>query len=174
MPEPAVGGFFGDIDAAAVWRFPVRYPGDEGVDAEALLVESDGTGFYLFEKVDAAAARLFATGPGLAPDADNELEVLTVIASPGIAIPLGRMITGADLHPSGDRLFVRVYTMSVEYRLAPDETIAELANVAPTVVAVGPLTEGQGEAIGYSAEGTGLWTVSEGAGAILHAYPCLD
>ena len=47
------------------------------------------------------------------------------MTSPGIALKYGRMITGADLHPSGTRVAIRTYTGVFEYRLAPGGTPAE-------------------------------------------------
>ena len=170
--EPAAGELIGDRVADAVWRFPIRYPDGEGIDSEALVVEPDGSGFYLFEKVDGPVARLFATPPQLTPDAVNALEVLAVFAAPGVPIPQARMITGADLHPSGDRLVVRTYVMSVEYRFAADQGIADIGQIAPLLVAFGPVSEPQGEAIGYSADGVDIWTISEGVGAALHTCRC--
>ena len=44
------------------------------------------------------------------------------------------------------------------------------------LVALGPLSEPQGEAIAYDSAGTGIWTVSESPsrtpGQPLHHYPC--
>ena len=88
------------------------------------------------------------------------------------------MITGADLHPSGRRLVMRLYVGSFEFVLEPGQTVASLGEVTPRQVAAGPLSEPQGEAIAYDEQGKGVWTLSEGNEVQrvqpLHYYPCLD
>ena len=165
--------------ATDAWRFPVAYPGDN-LDSEAFVVEPDGSAFYLIEKVDGQEARLFeARGPFV----DGEQVILAQIgALPArefiITPTLGRMMTGADLHPSRQRFVLRSYIGSFEYRFATDDWPAELPSVTPVTVAWGPLSEPQGEAIAYDACGASLWTISEDPnqqpGQGIHFYPCLD
>ena len=164
----------GDVPAAMIWRFPVTFPDDAPFDSEALLVEPDGSTFYMIEKIDGAFARVFAHPTPLEPDVAAELIEVATLESPGLPIPMGRMITAADLHPTQPRLLIRVYTGSFEYRLAADQGLEDLGDVPATVVAWGPLTEPQGEAITYDETGRGFWTVSEGGEAPLHHYPCTD
>ena len=88
----------------------------------------------------------------------------------------GRMITGASLHPNGDRLLLRVYTGIYEYRLGPGQTMGDLGAIAPRQVTLGPLSERQGEAVAYDTAGTGVWSVSEDwrkrPGQPLHHHDC--
>jgi len=114
------------------------------------------------------------------PDDPDELPTASEVAevsSPGIgAVPLGRMITGADLHPSGQRLVLRTYVGVHEYVLEAPSALASLVIVPPTLVALGPLSEPQGEAVAYDGTGSGLFTVSEDPDGAphqpLHHYPC--
>jgi hypothetical protein len=86
------------------------------------------------------------------------------------------MITGADLHPLGGRLALRVYTGIYEYRLPPGGTLADLPAAERREVTLGPLSEAQGEAIAYDARAGALWTMSEDPQARLpqplHRYAC--
>jgi hypothetical protein len=155
-----------------VLRFPVEFPG-AAVDSEALVVAPDASALFLFEKVDAATARVFRLDAPF--DALTASEVGT-LQSPGIGVPNGLMITGADLHPSGSQLVLRLYTGSWEYRFGAGEDPSDIGDVDPVLVTLGPLDEPQGEAIAYDEEGIGLWTVSEDPDGVtaqmLHHYDC--
>ena len=165
--------------ASKAWRFAFAYPGDN-VDAEAFAVEPDGSAFYFLEKVDADMARLFeARGPFADGDFVALEEIGALAAQKFIITPtLGKMMTGADLHPSRRRFVMRSYIGSFEYRFESDDWAREIPGVTPEVVAWGPLSEPQGEAITYGADGKSLWTVSEdpdqAPGQGIHFYPCLD
>ncbi len=177
VPEPAVDGPFGVRASGPVRKLPFRYPGEEVVDSEAIAVAPDGKSFWVFEKVDGPRARVWRHPGPMVHDRRVELELVATLDSPGFSVPKGRMITGADLHDSGERLLVRVYTGTYEFRLGPGQSLADLGDLEPRTVAVGPLTEPQGEAVSYDAEGTGVWTVSEDpmgeGGQPLHHYGCL-
>lgn len=172
IPEPVVIG----VDVAALWRFGVTYPGGP-VDVEALAVAPDGQAFWLFEKLDGPVARVFASPGPLVDGSTVEVVEVAQLDAPGINIANGRSITGADLHPTGERLLIRVYTGSYEYRFGPGEGVADIGGIAPVTVAFGPLSEPQGEAIAYDADGLGVWTVSEVAGDAaqpINHYDCRD
>ncbi|MCA9537805.1 MAG: hypothetical protein KC620_02890 [Myxococcales bacterium] len=172
VPEPQADGF-GMADR--IWRFPLRYP-DGPVDSEALAVAPDGSTFWLFEKVDGPEARIFQSP---APLIDGRRATAVEVGrfnSPGVAVQFGRMVTGAALHPKGNRLLIRVYTGTFEYRFGPDQGVADIGAIEPTLVAFGPISEPQGEAVAYSATGRDVLTVSEDPdrepGQPVHAYLC--
>lgn len=177
LEEPRLAGRvpFGEMNAGRVWRFPIAYP-DDTVDSEALAVESDASAFYLFEKVDAAKTRLFRASGPFTEDQPVALEEIARFAAPGVAISKGTMITAADLHPSGQRLLLRVYTGVFEYRFGPGQGMADIAVAERVTVAFGPFDEPQGEAVAYDESGAGLFTVSEDRegrpGQPLHWYGC--
>lgn len=165
--------------AARAWRFPFSYP-SENCDSEAFVVDPDGSAFYLLEKVDGPQARLFeARGPFVDGEGVVMAQIGALAAREFIVTPtLGRMMTGADLHPSRRRFVLRSYIGSFEYRFETDDWPAELPTVTPVTVAWGPLSEPQGEAVAYDANGMSLWTISEDPnqqpGQAIHFYPCLD
>ncbi len=166
---------FGSMEPDRIWRFPIVYP-DGPVDSEALIVAPDLSALYLFEKTVGATARLFKLAGPFREGQVGALEHVATLRSPGIPVQRGRMITAADLHPSGERVLVRVYSGSVEYALSGRYDLDDLGSSSPVFVALGPLTEPQGEAIAYDAVGTGIWTVSESPSRIpgqpLHHYAC--
>jgi len=172
VPEPALTSTsaFGDLDATRWWRFPIDYPFG-AIDSEALAVDPGGVTFYLFEKIDGDRAQLFRHPGPLEDNVQVTMERMGSFASPGVPVRLGRMITAADLHPTRDRIVLRVYTGIFEYRLDPGASLARL-DMATRVAAPITFAERQGEALGYDVEGTGLWSASEGAGQNLHHYEC--
>lgn len=120
--------------------------------------------------------RLFGHPGPLEDGVPVVLEEVVAFPSPGLAVSLGLMLTGADLHPSGTRLVLRAYTGTFEYRLGEDRDLTALAQLEPLFVALGPFSERQGEAVCYDAAGTGLWTLSEDLDGVgfqpLHHYAC--
>ena len=106
-----------ELDAATRWILPFTYPNGP-VDSEALLVAVDGQSVALFEKVDEDQARIFAAGGPFGEAEPTALDEVGALASPGLPVSFGRMITGADLHPSGAQIALRVYTGSYVYPLA--------------------------------------------------------
>ncbi|MFN3202098.1 MAG: hypothetical protein ACE366_27075 [Bradymonadia bacterium] len=165
------------IDTLEVdWHITLDYP-RAPMDSEALVVAPDGQRFAIIEKIDDAEAEVLLS-EGVLPT-EGTLSMVSVgrLRSPGVQVERGRMITAADLHPTGTRLAVRVYTGTFEATLdggfdalrAPEDLTFER-------VALGPLSEPQGEAVTYDGLGTGLWTASESDDTPqpLHHYPCQD
>jgi hypothetical protein len=77
----------------------------------------------------------------------------------------GTQITGGDIGPVGDRLVVRTYLEAFEWRLLGGNYKATF-KAKPTKIAL-PKTV-QGEAAGYTRDGTGFLVTSEGVGAPVH------
>ncbi len=176
IPEPDVAELAsGDLTVPVPWKLDFRYPAD-AVDSEAMVVTPDGAGVYLFEKVDGPQARFFRYPAPYDPSVTATLEQVATLSTPGTGVPKGKMITAADIHPSGTRLVLRVYTGIYEYRLGAGQGVADLGQVASTQAVLGPFDEMQGEAVAYDATGAGLWSISEAAtlgfAQPLHHYDC--
>lgn len=164
------------VAAEDVWRFPLRYP-DAAFDAEALVVLPDASAIVLIEKRDSVEARVVAVEAPFERDGENRLQNLGMFKNPGVDITNGRMITGADLHPNGERMLVRTYTGVYEVFLGPGGAL-DLPGKQADTITLGPLSEPQGEAIAYDDSGKGVWTVSEDpnqqAPKPLNHYACLE
>lgn len=177
VPEPSVDPNvpFGEIDAVNIAAFPFTIEGTQ-MDTEAIVVPADGSTFYLFEKVDADQARVFRHPGLLVPGASVPLTVLPSFNNPGVQGGGGRLITGASLHPSGERLAIRVYSGLFEYTFADGGSLERLSFATIRLVALNIDHEPQGEAVTYDFAGTGLITVSEDpfgtAGRELHHHAC--
>ena len=168
VPEPPISE--GEIIVDGITTLTRTYA-DSPHDAEALVVAEDGQRFWIITKVDESQTQVFTSTAGAGPR--GGLTEVARFDAPGIAVPLGRAVTGADLHPSGERLALRVYTGSYEYWLG-DGGVEALATATARQITLGPFAELQGEAIGYAADGEGLWTVSEQVNGDqpLHRYDC--
>ncbi|MCA9542925.1 MAG: hypothetical protein KC613_01000 [Myxococcales bacterium] len=170
VPEPPPGDRPGPVLPRLT--LPLQYP--EGpVDAEALLVAPDGEAFWIIEKGAAEGQSRIFEGRG--PFADEVPVVLTTVGS--ITAP-GLLVTGADLSPDGRQVLVRTYTATTAYDLAEEQTPADLGAVAGRTAARGPLSEQQGEAVGFAEDGRSFWTVSEVRGSTdpppVHFYRCTN
>ncbi|MEC9072377.1 MAG: hypothetical protein VX938_08370, partial [Myxococcota bacterium] len=163
-------------DAEVRGTVELTYP-DGPMDMESLVVDGGGEILWLFEKVDGPTARIYRGVVPAGITGEVALAEVGSFPSPGDDVTYGRMITGADLHSSGTRLLLRLYTGTWEYPLNQPEEIASLGDITPTLAASGPFPEElQGEAVAYDASGTGFWTISEDLGGVggqpLHHYDC--
>ena len=173
-PMVPLTGWSSAQTAELVARIDFTYE-DGPRDVEAVVVTGDGASALLIEKRDAALAPfhvldLTASAPRVAHRAGT-------FNAPGLGIDKGRMVTGADLHPLGQRLAVRTYTGSFELAFAGALEEA-LLDATLTTLAWGPLDEPQGEALAYAQDGVDFFTLSEDPQGTtpqpLHRYPCKD
>ncbi|MBV70606.1 MAG: hypothetical protein CMH52_04580 [Myxococcales bacterium] len=173
-PEPDGPG---DRVADEVWTLRVLYE-DGPTDAEAVFVASDGSRFWIIEKAGGRRIKLYESQGTIRNGGQVVMRSILEFDAPGIAIERGRLVTAADLHPTGTRVLVRVYTGTYEYRLTEPERVSDIAGQAPVTVALGPLSEGQGEAVAYSADGRHALTISEDPEGQtpqpLNIYRCTD
>lgn len=158
--EPDVIEMSGSLQAT---RFRVRYPSG-AMNCEALLVDRrDGASALLIEKREPGALRLVRvdlTGPG----GDRMGEELGTI--PGF----GALVTAADMHPCSRTILVRTYASAWEMHGAPSDSLAQIVG-GPRVERT-TAAEVQGEAIGYTLDGRGYLTTSEGLGALITGVFC--
>ena len=178
IPEPIIDETTDAIEdkvVAPIATYTFSYP-EEAVDSEALLVASDGSSFWLIEKVDGPSARIFAGTVADARAGPFTLALAGLLRSPAIDIPMGRMVTGADLNTTGMAVALRTYIGVFVYRLQEAFAMHTLDRLEPLLVANGPLEEPQGESVTFGVDGE-LWTLSEdpqGQGfQPLIRYPCL-
>jgi len=178
IPEPVVDPVTGVGMSSTSDYQRVRFVYSGGpVDVEAMAVEPDGSRVYFFEKLHADSVRAFALEAPFPSDGVATAEVLTTFAPPGLDfVNYGRSITAADLHLSGTRLLVRVYSGVYEYRFGAGQGVADLGSVNASLITLGPFSETQGEALAYGETGRELFSVSEDTqqmpGQPLHRFPC--
>ncbi|MGQ0504854.1 MAG: hypothetical protein ACT4TC_06000 [Myxococcaceae bacterium] len=143
----------------AFQRFPLSYA-DGPKNAEALLVHPKREELYIVSKeTDGRPSTIYKF-----PTLSSAGNTLTKVVTLDVPKPADQSLTGADFHPSGEAILLRTYNTLYEIRSGPPFS-------APTV-AVPAATEVQGEAVAYSVDGKGFWTVSEGTPTALHQSAC--
>ena len=158
---PAV--MLGDVEI-----FTLVYP-DGPHDAETLMVDPRTNDVYIVVKSGDGVSPVFRAAAPLSAAGDLLLEQVASLTFGQGALRGGNTTTGGDISPSGDAIAIRTYGSAYLWRRRPGETIAGALASEPCPL---PLArEGQGEAIGFAADGRGYYTVSEGGAAPLSFYP---
>ena len=190
--KPDDGTGIARVDLTAVWTMPLIYPDNIRPDVEAIAVLPDATALILFEKAEAASARIFtyrAPWTTLTPlDGADDNDAARVVELTGsITVPASvgndedRRITGASMHWSGTRLLIRTTGALLEYAATDPASFFDLLGRAPRQQVVSPAGEEQGEAITHDDAGTGWLSISEvktkkakaGETPVLHKIPCV-
>jgi hypothetical protein len=161
VAEPDVdrSASFGSIDASRVWRLPFTLEGGPG-DVEAVVLLPDASALVLFQKTN-DAARIHRLAAPYTEDVVAVAALRGTFNAPGTGQSL-RLVTGADLHPTGTRLLLRTYQALFEADLG-DGVAVDGVTQSDFVEVLRPL-EAQGEAACYDEDGSGVWTVSEQVG----------
>ncbi len=156
VPEPARGTPSGAVRPAATRV--LTYP-DGPHDAETLLVDPTTGRLVIFTKTASGASAAYR-----APTAGSGvMEKVADVRFPGAT-------TGGDANAG--RVVVRTYTAAYEWDVQPGESLAALLARPPEPLML-PSTP-QGEAIAYTADGSGLWTTSERQGGPVHRLSRLE
>ena len=149
----------------------LTYP-DGPHDAEALIVDpTTGELFVVTKDLVGGVAGVFRAPANLA---NGSTSGLTRVAT--VSLGAGRGVTGADVTPNGDVVALRTYLSVVLFPRAAGQSLAQAfsqascAGAAPPFGSSTPASEPQGEAIGFTRDGRGYVTVSEGVHPVLHRF----
>lgn len=139
-----------------VETYTLTYP-DGKHDCEAVMVRPGVGDIWLVTKARDGVTRVYVLpkpgGPG--SYVLTSVGVLDIDTG-GLG---GRLVTGGDISPDGRRVALRTYTGAREY--AAPSVFDRWLSAVPVVVPIA--MERQGEAIGYTWDGSGLVTTSEGS-----------
>jgi 5'-nucleotidase len=172
--EPAndpdgTGGVLSNVETISL-----RYP-DHPVDAESLIVDPlSGDLFVIDKQYTSGIGVVFRAPKGrLADGADITLEKVASFTLPAedagsAGLLPGTIITGADVAPDGTAVLVRTYSRVLAYVRPTGAPLAAAFGVDPCSAPAA--AERQGEAVGFAADGTSYFTISEGAGAPIHHF----
>jgi hypothetical protein len=150
LPEPDTRS---DGDVTAL-RMGLTYP-DGPHNAETLLVDPLTLDVYIVTKETGAASSVYVKR------APHDSAGPFVLESVGTFPSLTFTATGGDISPDGTQIVVRDYTSTAH--LFERDGYAPLEDAfAGTSCPIAIHSEQQGEAIGFTADGTGLVTMSEG------------
>jgi hypothetical protein len=175
VAEPAVDVDQVPVNTAltGVSTITLRYP-DGPSDAETLLVDPLTSDLYVITKRSTEVAFYRAT----APQSTTEVIVMERAGTLSLArVPLapaaGQGAVGGDIAPSGLEVLLKTYVEVYYWKRASgaESLFAHRSVTLPYV------PEPQGEAIGWAADGSGYFTLSEEAPSIpatLYFYPRQD
>lgn len=160
----------------ALWSLPLTgkseavihrlsYPDGDRHDAEALLLDGDGTPIIVTKELGNA----FIYKPSAALKNENETGVplkrvgelalpATETASNAFSKIFNRVITGGSVALGGDKVVLRTYTDASEWDVKNGDVLGALKGKPRTT---GLPNETFGEAISYSADGKTFYTVSD-------------
>jgi hypothetical protein len=164
IPEPSVDSSQSPVDStiAGTETIAFRYP-DGSRDAETLMVDPLTKDIYVVSKRE-SSVRVYR-----APYPQSTSEPITLEHAAALNVTLA---VGGDISPSGLEILLKTYTSVFYWCRTPSEALWEALKREPLTVPYTP--EPQGEAICWSADGMGYYTVSEELGGIsahLYFYP---
>ncbi|WP_414654240.1 hypothetical protein [Hyalangium sp.] len=141
------------------------YP-DGPHNAESLLIDARSGRLAVITKTPDSLGDMYALD-GLSPQQTVKAVKLGTLRAPQ---DVDRLTTGADLHPSGERLLLRTYTRVWEVRRPQAQSLEEL--IAGQVAEVPGASQAQAEAIALTEGARGYLLGSEFAGQPLYRTDC--
>jgi len=155
-----------------LWRLPkgsshpqlyrLTYP-DGPHDAEALLVNGDGTPIVVTKTVGTAEvyepARNLAAGTTTPLRKVGEVTLPISTTSNPFSIPGRLVITGGAVGPDGKHAVLRTYADAFEFDVTRGDVVGAITHGEPRQIPMP--NEPQGESVAYTTDGTALLTVSE-------------
>ena len=161
VPEPTVSSTQppANVNLTGVEKLTLQYE-DGARDAETLMVDPATGDLYVVSKREAQSRVYRAPAAELTTSGTITLHFMT-------QLPWG-WSTAGDITPQGDEIIIRGYgSASVWSRPRGTDLWAALGGTEHTV----PLmTELQGEAVAYDADGMGYYTVSEGVNQPIYYF----
>lgn len=160
VPEPvADGGLIGTVTLSDVEEIEIDYP-DGSHNAEAMFVDPWTADVYIVTKRGNGISPIYRAVAPLKTSGSNVMEYVTTLQFGSVSLPGGTEATAADIAPVGDAIVVRTYSSAFLWRRSPGMTVADALATEPCPI---PVTDqGMGEALGFSADGRGYYTVPEG------------
>lgn len=164
LEEPVATGITARVDTIpqeAIATFVLRYENGPR-DAESLFFDPIDNYLYLISKRELHAG-IYRT---ILPEIPTDTLVLKQVGS----IPY-TFITSADISPDGTEILLKNLLNVFYWQRKPGESVSEALRRPPTCLPYRP--EPQGEAIAFSRDGRGYYTLGEavlGLDAILYFY----
>lgn len=167
IPEPAVYPYAADnppsraFPSSTTLRF--RYP-DFAREAESLMVDPRSGDVFIVTKARGQAEVFRAAQAQLNAGGVTTLEPVATTAFSQAA--------AADISPAGDLIAVRQEDYAQMWTRSEVQSVGEaLAGEPWFLPVIGRPTEPNGEALGFAADGSGYFTISEGPDPTLYFFP---
>lgn len=161
VPEPVVAASQAPVDTvlADFERIIVQYP-DGNRDAETLMLDSPSRDLYIVSKPDSVRVYRLAY-----PQSTTQI----VVAELGTILSLknreqGFETVAGDISPSGAEILLKTYADIFYWCRSPQQSVLEALSERPAVVPY--VREPRGEAVAWSGDSLGYYTVSEEADEI--------
>jgi hypothetical protein len=129
-------------------------------NAEAMLVDPRDGSIVIITKVPTGVSEIYAAAPPFTAGPQHTLKKIGALTV-GVDVSTSLLVTGASITRAGDLVLVRTYSSVLGFPRSPTQSLASAlaAKPCPLPVAI----EKQGEAVALSPDGSGFYTVSEGA-----------
>lgn len=154
-------------DIGPVEALSFVYP-DAPHDCESLMIDRETQDLYFLTKDNTGLSGLYVARAPLAADATVTLERVGEFMFGAPGVPGGPLATGGDFAPDGSSWLIRTYSSVLMFPRAPGATWASTLLAAP--VSLAAASERQGEAIAWTPDGHGYYTVSEYPAPAINFY----
>lgn len=170
IPEPPVpgqgGGLVPVVALPANDVFTLTYP-DGQYDAEAMFIDPRNADLYLFTKTTGVSRVYRANLNGAVSGAVVPMVFVTTVPFPEPS--------AAAISRDGGRILLRDEDRALQWQRGAGVSVADALRQAPVAVpVVGRPLEPNGEAIAFTADGSGYLTLSEGVGPLLYHFQKTD
>lgn len=136
---------------------------DQKRDTETVMVDPWNRDLYLVSKRESNVNVYRAAWPQATNGVPITMELVTTLT-------VGWLV-GGDISPSGNQILIKHGSYVYHWCRAAGQTVGDALSVAPTIVPYVP--EQQGEAICWTADESGYYTLSEGHDEHMFFYPSL-
>jgi hypothetical protein len=152
-----------NINIADWDELPMQYPASAKYDAETLLIDPISGDLFVVTK-DRGGEGVAHVFRNPAPQVDSVMVTLELVDD----IAFSELLTGGDVSPSGDAIILRSYTSGLYWVRAAGTDLWDAFSDVPCSVPIE--NEPQGEALAFTADGYGYFTVSEGVNQPIYFY----
>jgi hypothetical protein len=149
-------------------RFDFVYPRGVSYDAEALMLDPKTNDLYIVTKPRNGFPLLFRARAPLTENVRSPLEPVAILSAIRGDLLLPPFVTSADISRDGRFILIRTYLNAYLWQRALDAPFVNSFEHPPCNV---PLQlERQGEAIAFSIDASGYYTLSEGPHPAIHFF----
>ena len=143
--------------------FTLRYP-DNGHDAEALMVDPASGDLFIVTKQNRWARVYKAQRAELRQGVQVPLRLVQTLGFPDVS--------AGDISAEGQGIILRSENLALFWARTPGETVEDALRRTPRrTQIVGAPEEPNGESVGFSADGQGYYTLSEGKKQPIYFFP---
>ena len=161
VKEPTVSASQPPVNVNLTGVATLKFVYEDGArDAETLMIDSQTGDLYIVSKRESQSRVYRAAAADLVPGPTITLRRVAML-------PWG-WATAGDISPQGDEIVIRGYSNASVWSRPPGTNLWDAFN--GTAYNAPLVSEPQGEAVGYDANGMGYYTTSEGTGRPIYYF----